>query len=640
MAQRWSIWRVLFLFLVVVVPSFIFLGATTISPNLVNLIETSSGTFLARPDPEPNLSSGDDITRSFEVLAQIQPDRSVVITEKITQVFHSDRHGIERSIPISYDNGEDHVIRSMQVSTSEGTPDTTELIDMGGAVNVRIGDAEITINDAHTYELTYVIEDVVVVNGDKATIPLDAITDWRQHIDSLTYTVLGPDASIDARCYQGSIGSTEPCRKTTLTEDGAIFSSTNVEANNAFTIEMDYPASAFDATPTLTDRSQSVVGAVVAIILIFAAFLFAVAFNRRRYRAHLAMAIAGISKTFSGPMSIDLDGRLQRPLLPPPSEESTTLIPTSTEQEMPVEFVPPVNLDPASLLRIKDGPAVDINNMLAATLTDLAADGVVGLNRVNDEWIVSRIDQQPRMVKPYESTLLQGLLGDQNEAALSRQSTQLASVVKRYVDEVDAHLRELGLLTDSKLQVGKVARGVKSVGFGIFGLTVSVIALFGGLIGASSAALAVTLPVTAIVIAAMVGFFARLSQAGQISAYTSRGLGTAARARGFQRFFDESESAHAQAAERMGIMREYMGYAVAFNAVTTWIKAMPPAQLEQWNMSTSPLLFATLPDQSIWNRATTQAYTPATSSRSSGFSSGGGSSGGGGGFGGGGGGSW
>jgi uncharacterized membrane protein len=131
--------------------------------------------------------------------------------------------------------------------------------------------------------------------------------------------------------------------------------------------------------------------------------------------------------------------------------------------------------------------------------------------------------------------------------------------------------------------------------------------------------------------------FGRASQSGQISAYTSRGLGTALRAEGFERFFRESESAHAQAAERMGLMREYMGYAVAFNAVTTWVNAMPQTELDQWNMGTSPLLYATLPSQRIWINSTTSAYTPA---RSSGFSSGGGFSGGGGGFGGGGGGSW
>jgi uncharacterized membrane protein len=112
------------------------------------------------------------------------------------------------------------------------------------------------------------------------------------------------------------------------------------------------------------------------------------------------------------------------------------------------------------------------------------------------------------------------------------------------------------------------------------------------------------------------------------------------RAEGFERFFRESEAAHAQAAERMGLMREYMGYAVAFNAVTSWVNAMPKAQLEQWNMSTSPLLFATLPQQRIWDNATTTAYTPVRTANSSGFSSGGGFSGGGGGFGGGGGGSW
>ena len=647
MTRRWSHWHILILILALVPPSLIFLSPTVFNPNLVNLIDTSTGPSLERPKAEPtdaDLGSAevymfDDTTRSFDVIAQIQPDHSVVITEKITQIFRTDRHGIERSIPIEYNGLGSHVIRAMQIATSEGTPDSLEISDLGGAVNVRIGDAAITITNAHTYELSYQIEDVLVINGDVATLPLDAITDWRQSIDSLTYTVIGPSDPLDTRCYQGAMNTQNPCSENTLTPDGARFSASNLAPNSAFTVEIDFPSSAFDATPTLTSRSQAVPTAVIAIALMYFALVAAVLINLTRYRRQRAMAIAGVTETFSGPMSIDLPDRMQRPILPPPPG-SLSIVPTTTTQEMPVEFVPPVNLDPACLLRMKEGSKVNVSRMLASTLVDLAADGVISLTQVNQVWVVGRIDQPPRQVKSYELTLLNALLGDQNEAVLSQRNSALSANVKTYVQQVDDQLRSLGLLTDKTLNAGSIPRGGKIVArAALFGMII-VAAIFAAGVGSGTNTLNFFLPAGAIFIGGVTLAYGRLSHSGQIGSFTSRGLGTAVRAEGFERFFRESEAAHAQAAERMGLMREYMGYAVAFNAVNSWVNAMPKAQLEQWNMSTSPLLFATLPDQRIWSNATTTAYTPIRTENSGGFSSGGGFSGGGGGFGGGGGGSW
>ena len=131
MTRRWSHWHLLFLILALVPPSLIFLTPTVFNPNLVNLIDRSTGPSLEQPEAEPtgaDLDSaenlmGEDTTRSFDVIAQIQPDHSVVITEKITQVFRTDRRGIERSIPIQYNGLGSRVIRAMQIATSEGTPD-------------------------------------------------------------------------------------------------------------------------------------------------------------------------------------------------------------------------------------------------------------------------------------------------------------------------------------------------------------------------------------------------------------------------------------------------------------------------------------------------------------------------------------
>jgi uncharacterized membrane protein len=127
---------------------------------------------------------------------------------------------------------------------------------------------------------------------------------------------------------------------------------------------------------------------------------------------------------------------------------------------------------------------------------------------------------------------------------------------------------------------------------------------------------------------------------GNKNRFTERGCATALRARGFDRFFRESESIHAQAAVRSGLMREYMGYAVALGSVETWVSAMPSAQIEAWTGSgfADPYLFRSLYTQRIFARSVARTFS-SSSTRSGGFSGGGGGRAGGG-FGGGGGGSW
>ena len=55
---------------------------------------------------------------------------------------------------------------------------------------------------------------------------------------------------------------------------------------------------------------------------------------------------------------------------------------------------------------------------------------------------------------------------------------------------------------------------------------------------------------------------------------TTTGLGAAYRAEGFRRFFDASEEMHAKAAADAGLLRQYLGYAVAFDAVDRWVRRL------------------------------------------------------------------
>ena len=650
LAQPWSIARITVYAVLLIVPSLVALLPTVFLVNRASLIEWSHDT--ARPDvPETDPSTprtealwamGTDSTRSFDIVAEVRPDRSVRVTETITQVFRTSRHGIERYIPFDYRDSGEHLLSDLVVSASDGTPDDVELTEASGSIRIRIGDPDTTILDAHTYHLAYTIEDIVVVDGATALVPLDAVTDWAQPIDSISYRVIGPTDATAIACFAGRDTTGDACDSLEPTSNGLIASHTSLDAYGTFTVNATYPSAAFDAVPARTARTKPVTWSVVAIVVMYSGLAGAVWCARRRASRDRIAAITGIDATFSGPMSVDLPGRRATAVPPPPPGSAVDLIPAQyADDVMPVEFVPPVNLDPACLVRIKDGAEADVRRMLAGTLVDLAADGVIELTRSGDDWLVRRLEQPPRAVKPYELTLLTALLGDDlDEKVLSSRLQRLSDVVTTYTEQVDEHLRSLQLLNETSLSVGAGSRFSSVVGKLFFLIASFIVSFFAFAIASASSDPAVPLLAQGLIVGGLVTLIGLVSGNGASRAFSTRGRGAALRGTGFGRFFADSEAIHAQAAERLGLMREYMGYAVALGCVDSWVRAMPETQLTAWAGSgmPDPLLFGALHQQPVFARSVASAFAPVRS-ESSGFS-GGGFSGGGGGFGGGGGGSW
>lgn len=607
-------------------------------------VDVSHGPSIEMPAPPDDYEQalidspfGADVTRTMSVTAEIMPDRSAVITESIVQVFASDRRGIYRTIPTSDQTG-DHAVRDLVVATSEGTPADALVEDISGGVSIRIGEEQTFITGPHAYRLTYRLENVVDVAGDTATVRLDAITDWQQDILALDYTVIGPGAPITSNCFTGPFGYGAPCVPTASNTAGATYAAPigGLPAGDGFTVEFVFPAGDFAASATVTDRSQASWPVFMAGGVMLAGLLVAVATSERRRRRDVANAIAGIDETFSGPMSVDLEGRRQSATSPfPPPSASSALAVSAVP---PLEFVPPVNLDPACLLRMHDGLGADVRKMVAATLVDLAADGVIGLEKAKKDWVLRRIDQPPRNVKSYELTLLNAILGDGTEARLSDRKDEISAALSTYFVQVDNHLAELGLMNaDFPARVAH-SRTAKWISFVVWPF---LFAFLGGFLGVFASALDVQ-KVMVPVIGALFGLAIMVAEwmsSDTTQAHlTPRGRGASYRARGFARFMNDSESIHARAAERMGVMREYMGYAVAFDAVTTWTDAMPEAVREEIPFLADPLALGMLWRAPVLTSSSRSAFAPATSS-GGGFSFGGGGFSGGG-SGGGGGGSW
>lgn len=578
-----------------------------------------------------------DVTRSMSVTAEILPDRSAVITESIVQVFATDRRGIYRTIPTSDRLGE-HAVRDLIVSTSDGTPNDVYVEDISGGLSVRIGEEETYISGPHSYRLTYRLENVVEIDGDTATVRLDAITDWEQDIRTLEYAVSGPAIPISGSCYTGAFGSDVACATVATTDTGGTFATPadGLAAGDGFTVEFVYPAGAFAAKAAITDRNQQWWPVYGAGGLMAAGLAFAFSTAEKRRRRDVANAIAGIDETFSGPMSVDLEGRRQSVASPfPPPSASSALAVSAVP---PLEFVPPVNLDPACLLRMHDGLGADIRKMVASTLVDLAADGVVGLEKAGKDWVLRRIEQPPRNVKSYELTLLNAILGDADEARLSDRKDEISGALSMYFVQIDNHLAELGLMNADFPARIAYSHKWRVLPFVVWPIA---FAFLGGFLGVFASALGVQkfmVPVIGALFALAIMVAEWMSSDPTQAHLTPRGRGASYRARGFARFMNDSEAIHARAAERMGVMREYMGYAVAFDAVTTWTEAMPEAMREEIPFLADPIALGMLWRTPVLTGSSRSAFAPSTSS-GGGFSfSGGGFSGGG--SGGGGGGSW
>ena len=671
MVQRWGRADIIRFVGIAIVSATVVLVAALLDTNLSRIVDVSYGDRLPTPAIEvdavevPSITEADlvnktpeeidalieaslaarrgvDFTRSFDVAAVVNADRSVTITENIVQVFRTPRHGIERYVALRTNRGT-NVMRSLVVAVSTDTPGLVDISDVEGGVRVRIGDPDQYIEGAHAYRLTYVLENVVDTNASEALVRLDAINNWGSDITSLTYRISGPTSPSSVACYLGRFGSTEACGSAEQASRTATFAAgRTLRSGEGFTAEVRYPAAAVIGDAVVTSTRGPLVAAMLAIGALFAAVVIGYVITVLRERRSLAHCAASVTLTFEGPIQSNLPNRMTRGAsLPPPLAADAAI-------GAPVEFLPPLNLDPASMLRLRDLERVDVPAMLSATLVDLAADGVIGLERAEDgeQWVVRRIAQAPRGVTEYEKLLLTALLGDDDSCVLHERSSSIGAAIPGFVQAVDAHLRSLDVLSAAPVsfsanrRAGSLANAVMTV------VSCAIASLvFIGVFTTVAEPVTMSLLFAGAAVVLIVAS-AILRDRRRQRAYRPRGLGAVHRIGGFERFFRDSEAIHARAAGDLGIYREYMGYAVAFDHVDTWIGAMPE-QVAGSSVGAIPIVaLGALAHDTTWRTASNNYASSISRSRSA-SSGGGGFSGGfsgggfsGGGSGGGGGGSW
>ncbi|MCR4278346.1 MAG: DUF2207 domain-containing protein, partial [bacterium] len=161
--------------------------------------------------------SAREVIRDFSVRAELKPDRTFIVTEQIDYDFGTEnKHGIYRTVPVKYlRNGVNYNLNLKVLSVfQDGAEASYRVSRSGGAVEVRIGDADVLIRGPHTYLITYQTDRAINFFDDHEELFWNVTGDeWVVPIQHASFTLFPPEtalpATMDALCFTGVFGSTD-----------------------------------------------------------------------------------------------------------------------------------------------------------------------------------------------------------------------------------------------------------------------------------------------------------------------------------------------------------------------------------------------------------------------------------------------
>jgi uncharacterized membrane protein YgcG len=581
------------------------------------------------------------ITR-YDAWMTIQPDGSVLVTEKIIYHFGDRRHGIFQVIPVrsrynaSYDRIYPVVVRSVQ---SPDAPDQYTVENNGSYVSIRIGDPNRTITGEHTYTLTYLVRGSLNAFAGHDELYWNAVGNhWNVPIDHVAVWVSAPAAVTRAACFAGPLGSTRSCQQAGITEGIGHFRQAWLGRREGLTVVVAIPKDAV-ASPrpilqerwtlqrafALTPVSGGAAGGLLAVLAVAGAVVLA-RHRGRRYFRPTAQVVGGTAV------------------------QAGEAAPLPGHGQPPMEPAPPADLRPGQAGTLLDGVANPRD--VTATIVDLAVRGYLRiedapLHQTRPDWRLVRLAKTGGLLE-YEQVLLDGLFEgattDPGAAStlLSELGPAFSGRLKQAQDALYTDVAERGWFT---ARPDRVRRKWLAIGSVLF--VAGVVAVIVAAAGTHHLGLA-PIPV------ALAGL-ALIGGARRMPVRTAKGTALARRAEGFRRFIKTAPVTQAQPAGQPDTLYDYLPYAIAFGCTQQWAGATAALadadRAPSWYLSSQPISPATLSwlprsayyFSSIHHFATntnTWIASHASSTGGSGFSgfSGGGFSGGGGG--GGGGGSW
>lgn len=555
---------------------------------------------------------------SLQVEAELRPDTTLQIRETITYDFGAeDRHGIFRDIPVA-DVMPDGSRRLYDVTiddvTIDGNSEQFEQSVEDPYLRLKIGDPYATITGSHTYVITYTVADALriikpsdvedpqvpsSVSAGDAELYWDFVgTGWQVPIEQAMAALSAPAPSVGSRCFTGPAGQASLC-PTDQQGNVTTFGPASVQPGEALTGVAVYPADAF--TAPVTERIEQprpdyflwglLAGIVGAVLLVLIPAMIAV--SRRK-------ADAGVSM----------------PLAPP-------------------VYSPPDDLTPAELAAGWQGENSDIlPRVVVATLLDLTARRWVDLDDVGGSMQVTWLGTGSPALRPWEETLLSGVLKGQPSAIIGAYDPALAGAVESVYATLVAEAEKSGRRNVDGDAPDRRWNFLGLVGLGCLGI--GILSIFIGI--TFLAGLFIPMGIGAFIGLVVARAITPRRENVQSATFLSK-------VAGFEKVLktptatSRREFAHRSGLTDVAIFATMLPYAVIFDAEAAWARAFPdltPEQLSQVGYhATSTLWMASFMANASNSMAT--SMTPPSTSSGSGMGGGGFSGGGGGG---GGGGSW
>jgi hypothetical protein len=194
---------------------------------------------------------GAETIPTFDARILVSENGTIEVTEAIVYDFgNNKRHGIFRNIPYSYQAGTETYtadISSVLVTDGRGSPRPFQESRGNGELELKIGDPEKEITGTQTYVISYVVEGPFLYFDDHDEFYWNVTGSWPQKIQKASVLVDLPRGTqvLNAACYKGEQGDTEPCdsdeRLVNVERAGYTATAQALQPNEGFTVAVAFP---------------------------------------------------------------------------------------------------------------------------------------------------------------------------------------------------------------------------------------------------------------------------------------------------------------------------------------------------------------------------------------------------------------
>ncbi|SDE39344.1 DUF2207 domain-containing protein [Auraticoccus monumenti] len=590
--------------------------------------------LVSAPGPARAEDQGEDwrITR-YDVTAETASDGTTRVTTELDFDFGDEpAHGpvlvqaVRQRIEGDPDHWRSMPITDVSATSPSGAPAQVSTEVESGAMDIRVGDADVEVEGLQTYVVTWVQQGLV--NPEATGSGLDELSwnvlnQWQVPVEDITVTVRGPAEVEQVGCFAGEPGTRTPC--TSAAEEGttATFTDDGISTDEGLTVVTGWPAGSVTAPVLLTERRHlgntfaanplTVGGGLLVAAL--GALLAALLARRGRDERYVGLT----------------------PGLSPLAGAEATTATGGARGPVAVRFTPPDGAGPAEVGTVQDEVAHTAD--VTAALVDLAVRGhlrIVDTRGPGDTddaptWRLERLTGGDDELADYEQVLLDGVFSTGDEVDLD--GLVFAPALASTQTALYRRVTERGWFrADPRAVRHRWAGGAALVLVAGVVLTIVLALTVGaGIIGLG------------LVVAGVVG----LALTGRAPARTAAGSALLEQSLGFKLYLSTAEADQIKLEEAEQVFSRYLPYAIAFGVAEHWTGVFAELAARghaldtpTWYAGAHPFVFtgAAFGDQiSSFSSAVSSAVTTSTagSGGGSGFSAGVG-----GGVGGGGGGGW